>query len=176
MKTLQELQEKVNSLNFTATKFVLEIREDYHDNASDANLSESESFDNLNDALTAYNEALSTINEIETDYSEFKTIELNAWDEDDYEMEILIEDTYILDYTEADYGKYKVSYRPTNNGIEGIRVEVIDSRTKFEVSNESKFSTKIIQFDTETEVVDFIYTQKLYISQEDAQEIFDMSL
>lgn len=176
METLNKLQETVKELNFTATKFVVSIREDYYENTGDANLSENLEFDNLEDAYNEYQNQLSIIKDIETDYSEFRNIELNAWDEDDYEMENLIEDTYKLDYSEEDYGQYRLSYRTSNNGIEGIRVEVIDERTKFETSAEGRFSTKIKQFATKKEVIDFIWAEKLNISKEDAEEIFDMAL
>lgn len=176
MTALNELRETVKELNFTASKFTVVVKEDYYENTGDANLSEINEYDNLEEAFNAYQTELSNIDSIDTDCSEFKNIELNAWDEDNYEMEELLSDSYELDYKEEDYGQYRVSYRLTNNGIEGILIEVINERTKFETSSEGRFSTKIVQFETKEEVIDFIWSEKLYISKDDAEEIFEMSI
>lgn len=172
MKTLNELQNQVNGMNVENATFSVTVKEDEYENASDANYLESNAYDSLEEAHNVYVKE-SNQNHFESD-SEYREVELVISNEDIFE--VLESCTFSIEYTTEAYGKFLISYRPTNNGIEGVSVEKIDSDTKFQVSSQNRFGTKFEVKDTKNEVVLFIYNSMGNISMSDASEFFEMSL
>ena len=70
-------------------------------------------------------------------------------------------------------GKFQIAYLPKNNGAEICEVEKIDKFTEIKESSEGRFSVKFQIEDTKESAIDFIYQLKLYISKDDAKEIFN---
>ena len=176
MKTLIQLSEEVNALKLENATFVVQIREDNDDNTGDANYSENKSFDTLEEAFEDYQNEVVKIKTFEGQGdSEFKTVELYVTDniESPYVYELLESENYRWTYSEDDYGKFLISYRPTNNGIEGVNVEIIDKYTPSYVNGDGRYSTKFQVKNTKEEAIKLIYNEKLYISMDDATEIFE---
>ena len=76
----------------------------------------------------------------------------------------------------SDYGKYRMSYLPKNDGATIGDIEIIDKYTDFQESSQSRFGIQFEIFDTEKEVIYRIYQLKLYISKDDATEILQDNL
>jgi len=70
-------------------------------------------------------------------------------------------------------GKYQVKFLPKNDSIEICSIEKIDKFTEIHESAEGRFSVKVYIFETENDVIDFIFEEKKYISRESANEIFN---
>lgn len=69
------------------------------------------------------------------------------------------------------HGKFLISYLPKNNGINVYNIEKIDKYTDIHESSEGRFTPKFQIEDTIEDVINFVYTEKLYISKEEAEEI-----
>lgn len=174
MKTLTELHEKLNSLQLDNPTFLVTIHEDEYENTSDPNHYGNDSFDSIEDAYEDYLNELKDISSFVSD-SEYKQVEIVAITEDG-NYEVLDSETYVQQYSAEDYGKYLISYLPTNNGIKCIEVNIIDAYTKFQVSADGRYSTKFQIEDTKEDAVKFIYEKSLYLSMEDVAEMLEISL
>lgn len=69
------------------------------------------------------------------------------------------------------YGKFLISYLPTNKGINISNIEKIDKFTEIYESSEGRFSPKFQIENTIDELVEFVYQEKKYISKDDASEL-----
>jgi hypothetical protein len=69
--------------------------------------------------------------------------------------------------------KYQIIYRKNNNGVTICDIEKIDKYTVLRESGENRFDLKIQIEKSKKAVIDFVYREKLYISQKDAKEIFN---
>ncbi len=174
MENLKKLQEKINILDIEVKDFVVIVKEDNYNNTGDPNYYEAESFKTLEEAYNDFISEKENISSLETE-SEYKIIEFAVSDEKGDLKEVEVE-AYKMQYTAEDYGKYLLSYRPTNNGVEGIKIVLIDEKTPYCVSPNNKFSVKFEVVETREDVVLRIYDLCLYISMEDAEEQFDLSL
>ena len=174
MKNVEELQKEIALLNIEVTEYIVIVKEDNYDNTGDPNYYKVGGYDTLEEA---YNDFISEKEKIATleSYSEFKTVEFAVREEDGGIQEVVVE-THVVSYTQEDYGKYLLSYRPTNNGIEGIEIKVIDESTPYCVADDKKYSVKFEVLESKEDVVLRIYSLCLYISIEDAEEQFDLSL
>jgi hypothetical protein len=174
MKTLQILNNEVNSLLNETSFYLVNVREDNYENTNDANLSESTTFDNLTEAFDFFQNEILNIKNFATE-SEYKEIELILNDEDDIFM-VLETESYVAQYSAEDYGKYILHYLPKNNGVSVKKIEIIDEKTNFFVNFDDRFSMKSEIYNTKNEVIDAIYHKSLYISMDDAVEIFEMTI
>ena len=172
MKTLQILKNEVNALLNETSFFIVNSKEDNYENNGDANYSESKSFKTLEEAFDYYNSLEISIFETE---SEYKEIELILNDDNDI-FEVLENESYIAQYSKEDYGKFVLHYLPKNNGVSVSKIEVIDSKTHFYVNEDKRFSMKSGIFDTKEEVIEKIYQLSLYISKEEAEEMYNINL
>lgn len=173
MNNIEKLQEKIALLNVEVTGYFVIVKEDEFSNTGDPNLYEISPFVTLNEAMEKYVSEIETITTLETS-SEFKNVELGVLGNGDH-IEIESE-SYVKKYEVEDYGKYLLSYMPTNNGISGIKTVVIDEKTPFFVSTDHKFSVKFLVLESKSDVILEIYNKSLYISMEDAEELFDLSI
>ena len=67
---------------------------------------------------------------------------------------------------------YIVTYRNTNNGGDIIRIERKDKYADIIQDDDRRFTPKQIVISGKTNVYEFIYELKLYVSMDDAKEIF----
>lgn len=117
MKTLNELQKKVENLNFKATIFVVTIAEDYFDNTGNPCYSSQTAFDNISDAFACFKKESKQMSVFEANEScDYKVIELLAWDDSQYDMEVLCELTERVNY-EDHYGKLVIEFQHVGKGM-----------------------------------------------------------
>ena len=126
------------------------------------------------EAYDYFNNEVSNIKIFETE-SEYKEVELILNDENDV-FEVLETETYKAEYKTEDYGKYMLHFLPKNDGISVSKVEIIDTKTPFYTNEDKRFSVKSEMFDTKEDVINAIYLKSLYISEDEAAEIFDLYL
>ena len=67
--------------------------------------------------------------------------------------------------------KYQIIYRKNNNGVTICDIEKIDKYTVLRESGENRFDIKVQIEKSKKDVINFVYTEKLYISPKDAKEI-----
>jgi len=145
--TLEEIKDNIKKLSFKPKNFLVRVAEDAYENTNDPYNLDTYSFDNIKDAYEKYKEEVANIKTMNAqEVPDYKQIELQAWDEDDYEMEILDEVSYNVSY-EDDYGKLVIQYQHVGKGMnyahKFIGLFFLDKYTEKDISNnpDKRFST-----------------------------------
>lgn len=169
---LADLRDRVKELNPEGGGFfVVVVKEDNYDNTGDAIYRTEEKYDNLEDAFKAYKAEVKNIENI--DYGcDYKEIALVLYSEDGDVIDDVLSSLYNNNY-DKDHGKYLLCYFPKNNGVRIAKVELIDKSTKFISSDDSRYGLKTEIHDTKEDVIKAIYDKSLYISMDEAEEIFN---
>lgn len=117
MKTLAELREKAQEIQFLPVNFIVQTKEDYHENTNDPCYLETKTFDNLQDAYTYFQKEVEYEKSfVSSENCDYKEIEIQAWDDEMYEMEILETRTYVVDFSEH-YGKLVIEFEHVGKGM-----------------------------------------------------------
>ena len=118
MKTLNEIKNEIKKLSFTPDAFRIYIKEDTYENTSDPELLEITEFKTIEEAYNLYINEVKNIKTIEStsEIPDFKLIEIQAGEDDFYDMEVLDDEEYIMDYTE-DYGKLVIQFHHVGKGM-----------------------------------------------------------
>lgn len=169
--SLESIKNKIEKLRFKAVNFRVLVKEDAHENTNDPFLVEAAEFDNIKEAYDAYSQEIKNIRTLNAnEVAEYKVVELQAWDQDNYDMEILAEETYNVSY-EDDYGKLVIQYQHVGKGMnyahEFIGLFFLDKYTEKNISTnpDKRFSTwtSILDIEkkdfnglTEAEAIDLI--------------------
>lgn len=69
--------------------------------------------------------------------------------------------------------KYQIIYRESNRGVIICEIEKIDKYTELRESGENRFDLKVQIEKSKKDVIDFVWSKKLYISLDDAKELVD---
>ncbi|POS00928.1 hypothetical protein Q361_11732 [Flavobacterium croceum DSM 17960] len=169
METLTELTQRIENLVNQSSVFIVITRENNYQNTGDANYSEDIEFTTLPEAYQFYLDQCTDTFETQ---SEFKEVELILNDENDI-FEVLLSETYVAQYKEEDYGKFILHYLPKNNGIAVSKIETLNAKTPYYVNQDKKFTMTSEMFDTKEDVIQAIYNYSLYISMDEAEELFE---
>lgn len=146
-KPLTQIDEEISKLSFKPDSFRVVVTEDAWENTGDPYNLDVYEFDNLEDAYQKFVEELKDIkNMYASENPDYKSVQLEAWDEDDYEMETLDDERYDVSY-EDDYGKLVIQYQHVGKGMnyahKFIGLFFLDEYTEKDLSNnpDKMFST-----------------------------------
>lgn len=146
-KPLTQIEEEISKLSFKPVSFIVVVTEDAWENTGDPYNLDVYRFDNLEDAYQKFVEELKDIkNMYASENPDYKGVALEAWDEDDYEMEVLDDERYDVSY-EDDYGKLVIQYQHVGKGMnyahKFIGLFFLDEYTEKNLSNnpDKMFST-----------------------------------
>lgn len=146
-KPLTQIEEEISKLSFKPASFRVVVTEDAWENTGDPYNLDVYRFDNLEDAYQKFVEELKDIkNMYASENPDYKGVQLEAWDEDDYEMETLDDERYDVSY-EDDYGKLVIQYQHVGKGMnyahKFIGLFFLDEYTEKDLSNnpDKMFST-----------------------------------
>ncbi|MDD3875415.1 MAG: hypothetical protein PHT69_02225 [Bacteroidales bacterium] len=147
IKPLEEIKEEIGKLSFKPAKFIVRVAEDAYENTGDPYNLDTFEFDSIKDAYEKYKNEVADIKTMNAqEVPDYKQIELQAWDEDMYEMEILADEGYDVSY-EDDYGKLVIQYQHVGKGMnyahKFIGLFFLDEYTEKDISNnpDKMFST-----------------------------------
>lgn len=147
IKPLEEIKEEIGKLSFKPAKFIVRVAEDAYENTGDPYNLDTFKFDSIKDAYRKFVEELKDIkNMYASENPDYKGVQLEAWDEDDYEMETLDDEIYEVSY-EDDYGKLVIQYQHVGKGMnyahKFIGLFFLDEYTEKNLSNnpDKMFST-----------------------------------